>query len=100
METYDLIMTITDEAKKELSKTLARVNLDSGKYLRLTTPPVWAGEGDFGIVIDEMSEGDHLIDYHGTTILIMDSDLVGKFPNAVLDFKITDQGSRFTLDIY
>lgn len=93
-------MTITDEAKKELSKTLERVNLDSNKYLRLTTPPVWSGEGDFGIVIDEMSEEDHLIESHGKTVLIMDSDLVGKFPDAVLDFKITDQGSRFTLDIY
>mgnify|MGYP003326409252 CR=1 FL=1 len=72
METYDLIMTITDEAKKELSKTLARVNLDSGKYLRLTTPPVWAGEGDFGIVIDEMSEEGYLagIKYDKNQLLV------------------------------
>jgi len=93
-------MTITDEAKEELSKTLERVHLDPNKYLRLTTPPVWSGEGDFGIVIDEFFEGDHLVEYQDTTVLIMDSDLVLKFPNAFLDFKISDQGSRFTLDIY
>ena len=93
-------MTITDQAKEELTKTLERVNLDPNKYLRLTTPPVWGGEGDFGIVIDEMSEGDHIVESKGKTVLIMDSDLIQKFPDAILDFKISVEGSRFTLDIY
>ena len=93
-------MTITDKAKEELAKTLDRVKIDPNKYLRLTTPPIWSGEGDFGIVIDEMVEGDHLIESDGKTVLIMDFDLVQKFPNATLDFKISDGDSRFTLDIY
>ena len=44
-------MEITDKAKEELHKILESRKLDDGQGLRLATPPVWEGEGDFGIVI-------------------------------------------------
>ncbi len=94
------MVTITDQAKEELKRTTERTSLEPGKYLRLTTPPVWTGEGDFGIVIDEMSDGDHVVEFEGSTILLVDADLIQRLPNAVLDFKESPQGQRFTLDVY
>ena len=46
------MIEITDEAKKELRRVLSSYDFEAGKGFRLATPPVWEGEGDFGIVID------------------------------------------------
>ncbi len=89
-------MRITDEAKEELRRVLGTYNLEAGKGFRLATPPVWEGEGDFGIVIDVGRNRDHVVEHEGTELLRMDPDTAQGLANAVMDFK----ESRFTLDVY
>lgn len=94
------MVTVTDKAKEELRRIVETSSLDTGKYLRLATSPVWTGEGDFGVVIDEERSGDQVLDLEGTKLLLVDPDLAEPLSNAVLDFKETSGGARFTLDVY
>ena len=93
-------MNVTENAKAELNRILETRVLDPGKYLRLTVPPVWTGEGDFGIVIDDEGEGDQAVDFEGRKVLIVGVDLEDKLRYAILDFKESPDGPRFTLDVF
>ena len=94
------MVTVTDSAKEELKRILETRSLDPGKHLRLTTPPVWEGQGDFGVVIDEERMGDHAVDFQGLKVLLIDPALAEQLSNAVFDFKDSPEGSRFTVDVY
>jgi len=94
------MVTITDSAKEELKRILETRNLNADKFLRLATPPVWEGIGDFGVVVDSERFGDHKVEHEGLTVLLMDPGMAEQLPNAVFDFKGSPQGSVFTLDVY
>ena len=93
-------MTVTNRAREELKRIVETKGLDPGKFLRLATPPVWEGEGDFGIVIDEERHADQVVDFQGSVVLLLDPSLEEQLPKAVLDFKESPGGSRFTLDVF
>ena len=90
------MMTVTEEAKAELKRTLESRGLDPGQCLRLAVPPTWTGQGDFGVVIGGKGAADNAVEFEGTTVLLVDADLAAQLSSAVLDFK----DARFTLDIY
>ena len=94
------IFKVTSGAKKELKRILRDTDIDSGKYLRLAMPPVWQGEGDFGIVIDSRTDRDEVLVYQKLEILLVDLDLVNKLSKSVLNFIDSPEGPRFTLDVY
>ncbi len=94
------MVTVKTRAKKELRRIVETRPLAEGKYLRLTAPPVWEGEGGFGIVIDEERVGDHTVDFVGIRILLIDPGLAKNLSDSVLDFKDSPQGLRFTLDMF
>ena len=94
------MVTVTDSAKEELSRRLETSSLAPGKYLRLATPPVWAGPGDFGIVADERKDEDHVVDFRGREVLLVDAGLAEHLSDSVFDFKDSPDGPRFTLDVY
>ncbi|MBI2855803.1 MAG: hypothetical protein HYX93_03030 [Chloroflexi bacterium] len=94
------MVNVTDRAKEELKRILEQRNLEPGKCLRLATPPVWKGEGDFGIVIDEERDGDSVVSFQGFKVLLVDSGIAQEVPTGVLDFKESPEGARFTLDVY
>ena len=94
------MVTVTERAKEELLRILETRSLDSGRYLRLTVPPVWVGEGDFGIVIDEEGESDHVVDFRESKLLLVDGELAEHLSAAMLDFKDSPDGPRFTLDVF
>lgn len=89
-------MEITDKAKEELHKMLESRKLGDGQGFRLATPPVWEGEGDFGIVIDVSRDRDKLIEFEGREILWLDPGTTEHLAKAKFDFK----DGRFTLDIH
>ena len=94
------MLEVTDSAKEELKRILERSSLEAGKYLRLATPPVWVGEGDFGVVVDAEGDGDKVVDFQGLKVLLVDSGLAEGLGDAVLDYKAFPDGSRFTLDVF
>lgn len=93
-------MTVTDMAIEELIRIADGRNLATGKFLRLATPPVWIGEGDWGISISDSDDDDEVFEKDGRTALVMAPSLSEQMAEAVLDFKDTPEGARFTLDVY
>ena len=94
------MVTVTDKAKEGLKSILETRSLAPGKLLRLAMPPVWKGEGDFVIVIDDQAENDHVVSFQGMDLLLVDSSLLDRLAKAVLDFKESPRGMGFTLDVY
>ena len=94
------MMTVTDSANEELKRILETKSLEPGRSLRLAMPPTWEGQGDFGIVIDEERDGDRALLFQGLTVLLVGADLEGRLASAVLDFKESTEGPRFTLDVF
>ena len=74
--------------------------LNDDRHLRLATPPLWTGEGDWGIVISSEGASDHTVEHEGQPILLVDTAAAEAMSAAILDFKDSPEGSRFTLDVY
>ena len=95
------MLTVTDAARAELRKVADARALEPGRLLRLAVPPVWTGEGDWGIVIDRRGAADVAFAHDGATVLVVEETVAESLANAVLDYKTADVPSpRFTLDIY
>jgi len=94
------MVTVTEKAREELGRLVATTSIANDKCLRLTTPPEWVGEGDFGIVIDVERNGDRVIDHQDLKVLLIDPSLAKQLSSSVLDFKNPPDGPRFTLDVY
>ena len=54
-------MKISDKAKQELLKIRTDRLKDPTKTLKIVTFPLWQGEGDFGIVIQERFDTDVIV---------------------------------------
>ena len=54
-------MKISEKAIKELIKLRSEKIKDPTKTLKIVTFPLWQGEGDFGIVIQERFDSDIII---------------------------------------
>jgi hypothetical protein len=91
---------ITISAKRQLRDIAEGRSLEPGRYLRLAVPPEWAGEGDFGIVIDGLSPLDTEVEYQGKTVLLVGPSVDERLPDAVLDYKRAPSQPRFTLDVF
>ena len=94
------MLTVTEKAKSELAKIVRNRDLSPSQILRLTIPPKWTGEGDFGIVIDAPDSEDIVIKYDGLGILRLESDVASQLSKSMLDFKETPSGRGFSLDIF
>ena len=90
------MLSVTENAKEELKRIYEERSPDPDKFLRLAVPPVWEGEGDFGVVIDEERIEDHVVDFQGVKVLLVDPGVAEKLSSSVLDFK----DSQFKLDVY
>ena len=91
---------VTDAARAQLREIADGRELGPGKYLRLALPPVWTGEGEFGIVIDDRGSGDESISWEGKPCLLIEREVVVELSRSIMDFKKTPAGMGFTLDVY
>ena len=94
------MISVTEEAKRELKRIIENRDIEHEKFLRLAIPPVWTGVGDFGIVIDEQRPEDIAITYGELKVLLIESGVSEGMSSGILDFKESPDGFRFTLDVY
>ncbi len=95
------MLTVTESALAELRRVGDARALEPGRLLRLAVPPVWTGQGDWGIVIDQRGAADIAYAHDGATVLVVEQEVANALANAVLDYKTSGVPSpRFTLDIY
>ena len=90
------MIKVSNEAKSELSNIINSRKLNPDQCIRLSVPPAWKGEGDFGLVISNYGVSDSIIEFNNKNILLIDADLTNQLSKSNLDFK----DGRFTLDIY
>ena len=94
------MINVTDNAKRELKRILDAKSLSDNQTLLLSIPPMWTGDGDFGIVIGDKDIEGIVIESEEYPVLLIDTQLADRLDNSVLDFKGTPEGSRFTLDVF
>ena len=94
------MLNITLKAKEKLNQISAEKNIWPLQFLRLTIPPIWSGEGDFGIVIDNANEDDIQINFENKTILLIESLINESLSNSTLDYIESGKQIGFNLDIY
>ena len=94
-------MEISEKAIKELIKLRSEKIKDPTKTLKIVTFPLWQGDGDFGIVIQERFDTDIIInDASNNEIISIDSHISDSVSKAKLDFKIINKMPSFKIDIY
>ena len=94
------MITVTKQAKDELIRITRARGLTEDKYLRLATPPIWTGEGGWGIVISDKESNDYAVKHKGKSVLLIEESVAEGMSTAILDFKQEVHDSRFTLDVY
>ena len=94
-------MKISDKAKQELLRIRTDRLKDPTKTLKIVTFPLWQGEGDFGIVIQERFDTDVIIkDENGLELLSVDAHISETVEKAALDFIVVNNMPSFKIDIY
>jgi len=94
------MLEVTDSARSELRRIIQTRALPPGRYLKLAVKPEWTGPGDFGIVIDDEKGGEIFFESDGQPVLAVDPGLAENLERSVFDFKDTERGAGFTLDVY
>ncbi len=94
------MLTVTDTAKRELKRIADQRGLSPAQCLRLTIPPKWSGDGDFGVVIDVADPTDVVVSYEASAVLRLETDVAERLARSMLDYKETPAGIGFALDIF
>jgi Fe-S cluster assembly iron-binding protein IscA len=88
------MINITARAKQSLHKLLkSKVDLPEGR-LRL----VDRGQGKLGLGVDIEMPGDELVEYNGSTILVVEPVLASNLNGVTLDVEDGAEGSNLVLD--
>ena len=90
------MIKVSKQAKSELYNIISSRKLRPDQCIRLSVPPAWEGEGDFGLVISTFGVADSIIKFNDKKVLLIDADLISQLSKSNLNFK----DGRFTLDIY
>ena len=83
------MVTVTDEAREELKRTLAGANLgDPAMALRLAI----GDAGDLQLQADVEHEGDQVVEHAGSKVLLLGSDISLLLDGFIIDCEDTDDG--------
>ena len=94
------MLAVTDAAKRQLAQVAAQRGLSPAQCLRLTIPPKWTGEGEFGVVIDAPAPNDLVVSHDAEPVLRVEPEVAEHLARSTLDFKQTPMGMAFALDIF
>ena len=87
------MINITERAKQELTKLLAKKVDWPGARLRL----IDRGQGKLGLGIDIEAPDDHVIEYEGTKLLLIDPCLATSLRHITLDVDDTPDGPELVI---
>jgi Fe-S cluster assembly iron-binding protein IscA len=87
------MIEVTDEARKELKKILVENAQDPNLVLRLTANE----QGQLGLVMDNFAEGDSVIEYEGSRVLVIEDHFASHLEGISLEVEETPEGPALTL---
>ena len=79
------MIKVSKKAKSELFNIINSKKLNPDQCIRLTVPPAWKGEGDFGLVISTFGVADSIIEFNNKKVLLIDADLISQLSKSNLD---------------
>ena len=87
------MLTVTESAKQLLKETLLAHTDDPEVSLRLELKP----PGQFGVVLGREAEGDQVIEYEETTVLLVAAELASAVEGIALDVQDTADGPQLVV---
>jgi Fe-S cluster assembly iron-binding protein IscA len=87
------MIVVTDDAKKELKKMLTENAQDPNGVLRLTANE----QGQLGLVMDNMMDGDKVIEFEGSTVLVVEDHFASHLEGVSLEVEDSPEGPMLTL---
>jgi len=87
------MVSVTEGACRELKRMLFEKVDWPGARLRL----VDRGQGDIGLGIDIEAPNDHVVEYKGTSVLIIEPELATNLTGITLDIDETPAGAELIL---
>jgi Fe-S cluster assembly iron-binding protein IscA len=84
------MLTVTESAKQLLKETLRENTDDPETSIRLSIKE----EGQFGVVLDTESEGDHVVEHNGDKVLLVAPALAAILEGRTLDVHATGEGPK------
>ena len=87
------MLTVTDSAKQLLKSTLRGHSDDPEMGLRLSS----MSPRELGVKLDREAEGDQVVEYEGTKVLLVAVELAPLMEEAIIDTRDTDNGPRLSL---
>lgn len=87
------MMIVTDEAKHELRETLLTNTDDPEICLRLAMK----SPSEFGLALDKEVEGDQVIEYEGSKVLVIDKKAADLTNSVTLDLQDTPEGQKLVV---
>lgn len=89
------MITVTERAKQELKRILAdKVDMPQAR-LRL----IANDHGGLGLGIDIEAPGDHVVEYEGSRVLIVEPGLAANLKGVTLDVEDNPEGSQLVIII-
>jgi Fe-S cluster assembly iron-binding protein IscA len=86
------MLTVTERAKETLARLKRQCLIeddDMGLRLSLAASPE-PGQGQFGLRADRETLGDHVVEYGGTTVLLVEEGLADALSEATIDAEAGD----------
>jgi Fe-S cluster assembly iron-binding protein IscA len=87
------MIAVTEEAKKELVKVLADKVDHPEACLRLRVDD----KGNLGLGIDIERPEDKVVEYQGSTLLVVDPALADSLTNIAIDVEDSDEGNQLVI---
>jgi Fe-S cluster assembly iron-binding protein IscA len=87
------MINITERAKQELGKILAKKVDWPEARLRLMD----RGQGKLGLGVDIEAPGDHIVEYEGIKVLIVEPELATSLEGVTLDVDDTPEGAELVI---
>ncbi len=87
------MVTVTENAKKELKKILLNYTDMSQARLRLVN----RDDGEFGLGMDIEMPGDRCVEYDGIAILVVEEKLAENLTGVTIDVDTTPNGSELVI---
>jgi Fe-S cluster assembly iron-binding protein IscA len=84
------MLIVTEDAKKLLKETLREHSEDPEDSIRLSLKE----ERQFGIVLDNESDGDQVIEHEGDKVLLVAPELATVLEGLKLDVQNTEEGPK------
>ena len=87
------MLTVTEGAKQLLKETLREHSEDPETGIRLSVKE----GGQFGIELDNESEGDQVVEYDGDKVLLVSPGMATVLEGVKLDIQDTDEGQKLVV---